>query len=177
MNAESVSIRPARREDVAAIVTMLADDHLGSARRARGRPVACVLLRGIRAGRARSKYPACGCRERGQGGRLPATRDPAGSQLARRPARSARRRPRRFRLPQPRHWRAIGAMGGDGSESARLQSGRAADASDANRCAALLQAAWVHRESRRHDCPLLTQRAMSLARSAKSDCAYVHVKS
>jgi ribosomal protein S18 acetylase RimI-like enzyme len=32
MNAESVSIRPARREDVAAIVTMLADDHLGSAR-------------------------------------------------------------------------------------------------------------------------------------------------
>ncbi|MCK1297132.1 GNAT family N-acetyltransferase [Bradyrhizobium sp. 24] len=32
MNAESVSIRPARREDVAAIVTMLADDHLGRAR-------------------------------------------------------------------------------------------------------------------------------------------------
>ena len=32
MTAESVSIRPARREDVAAIVTMLADDHLGSAR-------------------------------------------------------------------------------------------------------------------------------------------------
>jgi ribosomal protein S18 acetylase RimI-like enzyme len=32
MNAESVSIRPARREDVAAIVTMLADDRLGSAR-------------------------------------------------------------------------------------------------------------------------------------------------
>jgi ribosomal protein S18 acetylase RimI-like enzyme len=32
MNAESVSIRPARSEDVAAIVTMLADDHLGSAR-------------------------------------------------------------------------------------------------------------------------------------------------
>ena len=32
MNPESVSIRPARREDVAAIVTMLADDRLGSAR-------------------------------------------------------------------------------------------------------------------------------------------------
>src|SRR6478736_3077097 len=32
MNAESVSIRPACREDVAAIVTMLADDRLGSAR-------------------------------------------------------------------------------------------------------------------------------------------------
>ena len=32
MNAESISIRPARREDVAAIVAMLADDHLGSAR-------------------------------------------------------------------------------------------------------------------------------------------------
>ena len=32
MNPESVSIRPARREDVAAIVAMLADDHLGSAR-------------------------------------------------------------------------------------------------------------------------------------------------
>jgi ribosomal protein S18 acetylase RimI-like enzyme len=32
MNPESVSIRPARREDVAAIVTMLADDHLGRAR-------------------------------------------------------------------------------------------------------------------------------------------------
>jgi ribosomal protein S18 acetylase RimI-like enzyme len=32
MNAESVSIRPARREDVAAIVAMLADDRLGSAR-------------------------------------------------------------------------------------------------------------------------------------------------
>jgi ribosomal protein S18 acetylase RimI-like enzyme len=32
MNPESVSIRPARREDVAAVVTMLADDHLGSAR-------------------------------------------------------------------------------------------------------------------------------------------------
>ena len=32
MNAESVSIRPACREDVAAIVAMLADDHLGSAR-------------------------------------------------------------------------------------------------------------------------------------------------
>ncbi|MDE5464361.1 GNAT family N-acetyltransferase [Bradyrhizobium sp. CSS354] len=32
MNAESVSIRPARRGDVAAIVAMLADDRLGSAR-------------------------------------------------------------------------------------------------------------------------------------------------
>lgn len=32
MNAETVSIRPARREDVAAIVAMLADDHLGRAR-------------------------------------------------------------------------------------------------------------------------------------------------
>lgn len=32
MNAESVSIRPARREDVAAIVAMLGDDRLGSAR-------------------------------------------------------------------------------------------------------------------------------------------------
>ena len=32
MNAESVSIRPACREDVAAIVAMLADDHLGRAR-------------------------------------------------------------------------------------------------------------------------------------------------
>ncbi|EHR05780.1 GNAT family N-acetyltransferase [Bradyrhizobium sp. WSM471] len=32
MNAESVFIRPARREDVAAIVAMLADDRLGSAR-------------------------------------------------------------------------------------------------------------------------------------------------
>jgi ribosomal protein S18 acetylase RimI-like enzyme len=32
MNPESVSIRPARREDVAAIVAMLADDRLGSAR-------------------------------------------------------------------------------------------------------------------------------------------------
>ncbi|KJC45456.1 GNAT family acetyltransferase [Bradyrhizobium sp. LTSP849] len=32
MTANSVSIRPARREDVAAIVAMLADDHLGRAR-------------------------------------------------------------------------------------------------------------------------------------------------
>ncbi|MCK1650465.1 GNAT family N-acetyltransferase [Bradyrhizobium sp. 149] len=32
MNDESVSIRPARREDVVAIVAMLADDRLGSAR-------------------------------------------------------------------------------------------------------------------------------------------------
>ena len=32
MNAAAVSIRPARREDVAAIVAMLADDHLGRAR-------------------------------------------------------------------------------------------------------------------------------------------------
>ncbi|WP_439401532.1 GNAT family N-acetyltransferase [Bradyrhizobium sp. DASA03068] len=32
MSAETVSIRPARREDVAAIVAMLADDHLGRAR-------------------------------------------------------------------------------------------------------------------------------------------------
>ncbi len=32
MNVESVSIRPARREDVVAIVAMLADDHLGRAR-------------------------------------------------------------------------------------------------------------------------------------------------
>ncbi|WP_454651423.1 GNAT family N-acetyltransferase [Bradyrhizobium liaoningense] len=32
MNAEAVSIRLARREDVAAIVAMLADDHLGRAR-------------------------------------------------------------------------------------------------------------------------------------------------
>jgi ribosomal protein S18 acetylase RimI-like enzyme len=32
MNTEPVSIRPARREDVAAIVAMLADDRLGSAR-------------------------------------------------------------------------------------------------------------------------------------------------
>ncbi|MCA1435954.1 MULTISPECIES: GNAT family N-acetyltransferase [unclassified Bradyrhizobium] len=32
MNAEAVSIRPARREDVVAIVAMLADDHLGRAR-------------------------------------------------------------------------------------------------------------------------------------------------
>ncbi|WP_448029756.1 GNAT family N-acetyltransferase [Bradyrhizobium liaoningense] len=32
MNAEALFIRPARREDVAAIVAMLADDHLGRAR-------------------------------------------------------------------------------------------------------------------------------------------------
>ena len=32
MNAQSVSIRPARREDVAAMIAMLADDHLGRAR-------------------------------------------------------------------------------------------------------------------------------------------------
>jgi ribosomal protein S18 acetylase RimI-like enzyme len=32
MNDEPVTIRPARREDVAAIVVMLADDHLGRAR-------------------------------------------------------------------------------------------------------------------------------------------------
>lgn len=32
MSAEAVCIRPARREDVAAIVAMLADDHLGRAR-------------------------------------------------------------------------------------------------------------------------------------------------
>lgn len=32
MNHESVSIRPARREDVPAIVAMLADDHLGRTR-------------------------------------------------------------------------------------------------------------------------------------------------
>lgn len=32
MNAEAATIRPARREDVAAIVAMLADDHLGRAR-------------------------------------------------------------------------------------------------------------------------------------------------
>ncbi|MDN3275157.1 GNAT family N-acetyltransferase [Frankia sp. RB7] len=32
MNDKSVSIRPARREDVPAIVAMLADDHLGRAR-------------------------------------------------------------------------------------------------------------------------------------------------
>ncbi|MBP0114259.1 GNAT family N-acetyltransferase [Bradyrhizobium vignae] len=32
MNDEAVCIRPARREDVAAIVAMLADDHLGRAR-------------------------------------------------------------------------------------------------------------------------------------------------
>lgn len=32
MNDKSVSIRPARREDVAAIVAMLADDHLGRGR-------------------------------------------------------------------------------------------------------------------------------------------------
>ena len=32
MNDKSVSIRPARREDVAAIVEMLADDHLGRGR-------------------------------------------------------------------------------------------------------------------------------------------------
>lgn len=32
MNDNSISIRPARREDVATIVAMLADDHLGGAR-------------------------------------------------------------------------------------------------------------------------------------------------
>ena len=32
MNDQSVAIRPARREDVPAIVAMLADDHLGRAR-------------------------------------------------------------------------------------------------------------------------------------------------
>jgi ribosomal protein S18 acetylase RimI-like enzyme len=32
MSAKSVSIRPARREDVPAIIAMLADDHLGRAR-------------------------------------------------------------------------------------------------------------------------------------------------
>jgi len=32
MNADAVVIRSARREDVAAIVAMLADDHLGRAR-------------------------------------------------------------------------------------------------------------------------------------------------
>ena len=32
MNDKSVTIRPARREDVPAMIAMLADDHLGRAR-------------------------------------------------------------------------------------------------------------------------------------------------
>jgi ribosomal protein S18 acetylase RimI-like enzyme len=42
MNTESVSIRLARREDVAAIVAMLADDHLGRARERAEDPLPAV---------------------------------------------------------------------------------------------------------------------------------------
>ncbi len=42
MNTKSVSIRPARREDVAAIVAMLADDHLGRARERAEDPLPAV---------------------------------------------------------------------------------------------------------------------------------------
>ena len=42
MNAQSVSIRPARREDVAAMIAMLADDHLGRARERIEHPLPAV---------------------------------------------------------------------------------------------------------------------------------------
>ncbi len=130
MNAESVSIRPARREDVAAIVAMLADDHLGSARERVEDPLPASYYEAFaRVERdqnlqlvvAESEGRVVGCLQLAI---LPGISSQGGI------ARSARRRSRCFRLPQPRHRRAIGAMGGDGSESARLQSGRTADASE-----------------------------------------------
>ena len=166
MNDKSVSIRPARREDVAAIVAMLADDHLGRARERVEDPLPASYYQAFeRVERdqnltlvvAESEGRVVGCLQ------LAVL---AGHQLARRHSRPARRCPRCFRLSQPRHRRAIGAMGDRGSESARLQSGRTADASDANRRAALLQASRIFTESRRHDCPLLTQLVARLARSA-----------
>ncbi|MGY4340510.1 hypothetical protein ACVWW3_005416 [Bradyrhizobium sp. LM2.9] len=177
MNAESVSIRPARREDVAAIVAMLADDRLGSARERVEDPLPGAYYEAFaRVGRdenlqlvvAESEGRVVGCLQlailpgiSSQGGMRGLLEDV-------RVASDCRSRG---------HRRAIGAMGGDRSESARLQSGRIADSSDANRCAALLQAARIYIEPRRHDCSLLMQRAASVARSAKSDRVFGHVKS
>ncbi|MDA9430503.1 GNAT family N-acetyltransferase [Bradyrhizobium sp. CCBAU 51627] len=45
MNVKSVSIRPARREDVPAIVAMLADDHLGRGRERIEDPLPAVYYR------------------------------------------------------------------------------------------------------------------------------------
>ena len=134
-----VTIRRTRREDVAVIVGMLADDPLGGARERIEDPL------------PPSYYKAFETVERDPNIQLVVAEDGEGKvvgclqlcilpglEFAGRLARPDRGRPRRQPFPQPRHRRAAGAMGGRGSARQRLQAGRAADASHPRRCAAVL---------------------------------------
>ena len=135
--ASSIAIRRARRDDVPAIVAMLADDPLGSARERLEDPLPRPILRPSSGSIAIRRSGSSSPTSEGASSAAAALHA-AGTELAGRLARPDRGRARRVRLPQPRHRRAAGAVGGRGSARQRLQAGRTADASHPRRCAALL---------------------------------------
>ena len=135
----SITIRRARRDDVGIIVAMLADDPLGSARERLEEPL------------PPSYFQAFETVDRDPNIQLVVAEDGEGAvvgclQLCILPGLSSQGASRGLiedvrvasALPQPRHRRAAGAMGGRRSARQGLQAGRIADAQHPRRCAAVL---------------------------------------
>ena len=148
-----VTIRRASREDVTPIVAMLADDPLGGARERIEDPL------------PQSYFTAFEQLARDPNIQLVVAEDGKGAvvgclQLCILPG-PDRGCPRRQTLPQPRHRRADGAVGGCGSAGEGMQTGRTADASHPRRCAAILRSARLCAQPCRHDFSILIAMALS----------------
>ncbi len=125
------------------------------------RSAAAVLFPGVRGGRAATRTSSSWSRK--QGGAvvgclqlciLPGLSSQGASRALIEDVRVA------SALPQPRHRRAIGAMGGRASARQGMQAGRVAHAQHPRRCAAILQAARISAEPCRDDLAILTQSAV-----------------
>jgi hypothetical protein len=157
-----VTIRRASREDVTPIVAMLADDPLGGARERIEDPLPQSYFTAFEQ-LARDPNIHLVVAEEGKGavvGCLQLCILP-GAEFAGRLAWPDRGCPRRQTLPQPRHWRADGAVGGCGSAGQGMQTGRTADASHSRRCATILRAAGLCAQPCRHDLAVLIAMALS----------------
>ena len=108
----AITIRRARRADVERIVTMLADDALGRARERIETPLPASYVQAFARLDADPNITLMVAEEGGLVIGCLAAVHPAGFELARRIARADRGCSRRQRLPQPRHRRAAGALGG-----------------------------------------------------------------
>ena len=157
-----IAVRPARRDDVAAIIAMLADDHLGRARERLDEPLPKLYYDAFERVRSDPNIHLIVAEEGGNVVGCLALH-PAGVELARRPARPDRGCARRLRPPQPRHRREAGAMGARRSARQRLQAGRALDPSHPRRRPALLRAYRILAQPCRDDDEVLDARSVHLS--------------
>jgi hypothetical protein len=167
MTQAPITIRRARRDDVAIIIAMLADDPLGSGRERQEDPLPPSYFEAFETVDRDPRIQLVVAEEEGGAvvGCLQLCILPGLSSQGAFP-RTDRGCPCRLAAPQPRHRRTAGAMGGRGSACQRMQAGRIADALYPRRRAAVLCPARVQGEPCRHDRPILTHLQSSGLRAA-----------